>query len=159
VTVPDLRQGVYYNPEFLPGSEDFLFEFAPADSEAAEVYMATLDGQKAINPRLLLSNETAAAFTPSGGGRLLFVRNDNLYSQRLDLKARKLSGDPELIQERVASFVGTRTAYFSVSRNGTLIWRSGTALVSQVTVFDRKGNRTGVAGGAPSCRCHQTFPR
>jgi Tol biopolymer transport system component len=29
-----------------------------------------------------------------------------------------------------------------------LIWRSGTALVSQVTVFDRKGNRTGVAGSS-----------
>ncbi len=145
VEVPGLLEGAFYNPEFLPGGEDFLFEFAPSDAEGGQVYMATLSGGKAVDPRLLIGSETAAAFTPAGGGRMLFVRNDNLYSQKLDRAARKLSGDPELLQERVASIAWPRIAYFSVSRTGTLVWRSGTALVSQVTVFDRAGNRTGIA--------------
>jgi hypothetical protein len=94
----------------------------------------------------LLNNDTTAAFTPAGGGRVLFVRNDNLYCQQLDLKARKLLGGPELLQEHVASYAGSRNAYFSVSRTGTIAWSSGTSVVSQVMVFDRKGNRLGRAG-------------
>ena len=144
--VPGLNDGAYFNPEFLPGSEDFLFTFGPADSEEARVYLATLSDGKVVNPQFLFSNDTSAAFTPAGGGYILFVRKDNLYSQKLDLKSRKLTGDPELVEERVTSFAQPRIAYFSVARNGTIAWRGGTAVVSQVTVFDRKGNRLGVAG-------------
>ena len=111
-----------------------------------QVFLAAWSGGRVVNPRLLFRNETAVAFTPAGGGKILFVRNDNLYAHRLDLKARKLLGHPELLQEQVTSYAGPRQAYFSVSRNGTLVWRSGTAVVSQVTVFDRKGNRLGIAG-------------
>src|SRR5579862_313061 len=146
IRVPGLKEGGYYNPEFLPGGQDFLFEFAASDLEGAQVYIATLRDDIAVNLQLLLDNETAAAFTPAGGGRILYVRNDNLYSQKLDRKARKLVGDPELLQERVATFVGPRNAYFSVSRTGTLVWREGTTMVSQATAFDRTGKRTGIAG-------------
>jgi serine/threonine protein kinase len=144
--VPGLKEGRYYYPDFLPGGEDFLFAFVPTGSQEAEIYLSTLNGGKVVNPRLLLRNDTSAAFTPAGGGRLLFVRNDNLYSQRLDLRARRLQGDAELLQERVASYAGSRNAYFSVSRTGTLVWRTGKAVASQVTVFDRKGNRLGNSG-------------
>ena len=50
-----------------------------------------------------MKNATAARYTPAGGGRLLFVRNDNLYAQTLNRTARKLEGEPELVQQRVAS--------------------------------------------------------
>lgn len=123
-----------------------LFTFAPANSGGAQVYLATLRNGKVVNPQLLLTNDTSSAFTPAGGGRVLFVRNDNLFSQKLDLKARKLSGDPELVQEHVASYAGLRLAYFSVSHTGAIAWRSGSAVVSQVAIFDRKGNRAGTAG-------------
>jgi hypothetical protein len=95
---------------------------------------------------LLFSNDTSAVFTSAGGGRILFVRNDNLYAHKFDVRGRRLTGDPELIQERVASNSAFRNAYFSVSSTGTVVWRSGTAVTSQVTVFDRKGNRIGTAG-------------
>ena len=90
---------------------------------------------------MLFNNDTAAAYTPAGGGRILFVRNDNLYSQKLDRKARKVTGEAELVQEAVASAVVFRTAQFSVSGSGIIAWRRGTAVVSQLTVFDRQGNR------------------
>jgi hypothetical protein len=146
--VPGLKEGRYYNPTFLPGGDDFLFLYSPSDSAGAELFIATIRGGKAINPRLLFKNDTAAAFTSAGGGRILFVRNDNLYAQKLDVKGRHLIGDPELVQERVASSVTYRNAYFSVSSSGTVVWRSGTAVTSQVTVFDRKGNRKGAAGAS-----------
>jgi serine/threonine protein kinase len=145
VDVPGLGNGSCLDPVFLPGGDDFLFSFV-AESSDAQVYIATLRDGKAADPRMLLNNETAAAFTPAGGGRILFVRDDNLYSQKLDLRARNLSGAPQLLQEKVASNPAYRNANFSVSRTGTVVWRSGTATLSEVAIFDRNGNRKGVAG-------------
>jgi len=148
VEVPGLVQGRFYNPVFLPGGEDFLFAFARPDAEEPQIYLATLDGTKAANPTLLFANDTAAAYTSAGGGRVLFVRNDNLYAQKLDVKARKISGDPQLVQAHVVSTPAFLNAAFSVSNSGTITFRSGTAVLSQVIVFDRKGNRISYAGKA-----------
>jgi hypothetical protein len=93
-----------------------------------------------------MKNVTAARYTPAGGGRLLFVRNDNLYAQTLNRAARTLEGEPELIQQRVASSPAFRVAHFSVSRTGAVVWRPGTAGLSQVTIFDRQGRDIGTAG-------------
>ncbi len=100
IEVPGLKEGRYHNPQFLPGGDDFLFVFTPSNLAEAQLFIATMRDGKAIDPRLLLSNDTAAAFTSSGGGQILFVRNDNLYSQKLDVKSRHLVGDPELVEER-----------------------------------------------------------
>jgi serine/threonine protein kinase len=146
VEVQGFKDGRYYNPEFLPGGRDFLFAFSPNGSAGTQIYLATLRDGKAVDVKSLFNNDTSVTFTPAGGGRIVFVRNDNLYSQKLDLKARKLAGGPQLVQERIVSDPGPRNANFSISRSGTLIWRSGTAIVSQLIAFDRKGNRTGAAG-------------
>ena len=80
----------------------------------------------------------------AGGGRILFVRNDDLYAQRLDRQKRKLEGDPELIVQGVASALDI--AYFSVSRSGALAWRPGKAALPQLTTLDRTGKQIGVTG-------------
>ncbi len=146
VEVPGLKDGVYSHPEFLPDSSDFLFVFRPDGAEEADIFLATLRNGKIIDPVRLMRNPTAAHYTPAGGGRILFVQNDNLYSQRMDLKERKLVGDPELIQRSVASAPATTVADFSVSRSGLVAWRPGTQALSQVTVFDRQGKQVGTFG-------------
>jgi len=134
-----------YWPEFLPGSEDFLL-IAPAEKpEESGIYLATL-GDGRADPVLLMKNATAARYTPAGGGRILFVRNDNLYAQALNRTTRMLEGEPELIQQRVASSPSFYAAHFSVSRTGIIAWRPGTSGLSQVTIFDRKGQEIGTAG-------------
>ena len=135
-------------PEFLPGSEDFIFlSQLPARSiEESEVYLSTLRDGRAADPVLLMKNATAARYTPAGGGRILFVRNDNLYAQTLNRKARRLQGEPELVQQSVASSPAFGRAHFSVSRSGVVAWRPGTAGLSQVTIFDRQGRVIGTAG-------------
>ena len=135
-------------PEFLPDSEDFLVHSTSVAQgvEQAEVYLATLRDGRATDPVLLMKNATAARYTPAGGGRLLFVRSDNLYAQTLNRAARKLEGEPELVQPRVASSPAFRVAHFSVSRTGVVTWRPGTAGLSQVTIFDRQGREIGTAG-------------
>ncbi len=146
-----LKEGRCYYPDFLPGGQDFLYLFVPSqDSADAAVYLATLRDGKAVDPVLLLKNQTAARYTPAGGGRILFVRNDNLYSQKLNRRTRRLEGEAELAAQGVASqpSTGTPRAEFSVARNGTVAWRPGRAGVSQATEFDRNGNQIGTSGPA-----------
>jgi serine/threonine protein kinase len=135
-------------PEFLPGSEDFLFllPLLARRIEESEIYLATLRDGRAADPVLLMKNATAARYTPAGGGRILFVRNDNLYAQTLNRTARKLEGEPELVQQSVASSPAFGRGHFSVSRTGVVAWRPGTAGLSQVTIFDRQGREIGTAG-------------
>jgi serine/threonine protein kinase len=151
VDVAELKPGEYLYPEFLPGTEDFLFFLLRNDpsieTEGGEVYLATLRDGKAVQPSLLMRNETAVRYTAAGGGRVLFVRNDNLYSRKLNPTTRKLEGESELIQDGLASGLGTvNRADFSVSRSGAVAWRPGKAALSQVTVFDRQGTEVGKAG-------------
>jgi eukaryotic-like serine/threonine-protein kinase len=143
----DENRGFYW-PEFLPSSEDFLVLSEPAARgiEQSEIYLATLRDGRAADLVLLMKNATAARYTPAGGGCLLFVRNDNLYAQTLNRTARKLEGEPELIQQSVASSPAFHVAHFSVSRAGVVVWRPGTAGLSRVTIFDRQGREVGTAG-------------
>ena len=142
------RVGRFYSPEFIPGSEDFLVYFRERGSENGEVWLATLSGGSMTNVNVLFKNETAARFTPYKGGRVLFVKSDNLYVHKLDLSERRVVGEAELVVRGVASQPagGIAKADFSVSRNGVIAWRSGRAGSSQVTIYDRTGKVINTAG-------------
>jgi len=149
VDVSALPNGFPMYPEFLPGGEDLIFFLrASGDSAKTGEYLARYRNKKIVDPTLLLVNETAARYTPAANGRLLFVRNDNLYSQKLNLSARKLEGEAAVVAEGVTSnpYALIRRADFSVARNGTVVWRPGKAAMSQVTVFDRSGRPIATAG-------------
>jgi eukaryotic-like serine/threonine-protein kinase len=145
ISIPDDRKGELVYPEFLPGSEDFLTFFKP-DSGEGEVWLATLSQGAVTKPTVLFKNDTAARYTPVDGGRVLFVRNDNLYSQRLNRSSRAVEGQADLVVRGVASQPGFMRADFSVARDGTVAWRPGRAALAQVTVFDRRGAVVGIAG-------------
>jgi serine/threonine protein kinase len=148
-TPTPLKEGRWWYPEFLSEGQDFLSLFVPYQNpDDAAIYLASFRDGKAVNPVLLIKNHTAARYTPAGGGRILFVRNDNLYSQRLNRRTRKLEGEAELVVQEVASqpSMTIHQGDFSVARNGTVAWRPGKAAVSQVTEFDRSGNQVGTSG-------------
>ncbi len=145
ISIPDKRAGDLVYPEFLPGSEDFLVLFKPDDGEG-EVWLATLSQGAVTKTTVLFKNDTAARYTPWDGGRVLFVRNDNLYSQRLNRSSRAVEGQPELVVKGVASQPALMRADFSVAGDGTVAWRPGHAALAQVTVFDRKGAVIASAG-------------
>jgi serine/threonine protein kinase len=151
VELPDeLKSGGFNSPQFLPRSEDFLCLFGAAsrDPDNHAVYLATLHDGKAVQPVKLMTSQTAALYTPAGGGRLLFVRNGNLYSQHLNWQGRHLDGPAELLVSGVAYQPGKtiHRAEFSVALNGTIAWRSGGATVAQLTEFDRNGAEKGRSG-------------
>jgi hypothetical protein len=144
IDVPGLKEGTYWGSHFLSGGEDFLFGLQPRGSEENEIYLVTLRDAKAADPVLLMKNAIGYRYTPAGAGRVLFVRGGNLYGQILNRKTRRLEGDPELVQQGVAS--GGATAYFSVSRSGVVAWRPGHVAPPQVTIFDRQGKPIGMVG-------------
>jgi WD40 repeat protein len=148
IELPGVGEGGYFWPEFLPGGNDFLVSFQPRGAPLPDVYLATLRDGKAENPVRLMTNPTAASFTPAAGGRLLFVRSDTLYSQSLNLTRRSLEGDPEVVVRGVASSPIFRAASFSVSRTGVVAWRPGREAISQLTTFDRQGKSLGTTGPA-----------
>jgi hypothetical protein len=138
-----------FYPEFLPGTEDLLALCVKPDADS-DVCLAALNRGTITRTTILFKNATAAHFTSSGGSRVLFVKNDNLYAQRLNLTARAVEGEPELLVKGVASQPSLFRADFSVAANGTIAWRPGQTALSQVTIFDRHGERVGVAGPAGS---------
>jgi eukaryotic-like serine/threonine-protein kinase len=140
--------GLFTNPHFLPGGDELLVHFTSSGEGASTAYLARLRDGALLDAVALLENDTAALFTPAGGGQVLFVRNDNLYAQRLDRSARALVGAPALIVTGVASQPGNtfHRADFSVARNGTVAWRPGRTAHGQVTELDREGRQVGVSG-------------
>ncbi len=126
-------------PSFLPGGEDLLVTVTQGSTEN-EIYLVTLRGGNPADPVLLMKNAGRVRYTTAGGGRVLFVRDSNLYAQRLNRSTRKLEGDQELVQSDVA--------HFSVSQTGILAWRSGRPAPQSLTIFDRQGRRIGTAGPA-----------
>ena len=145
IPIPDKRKGDLLYPEFVTGSEDFLTLFKPEDGDA-EVWLSTFSQGVITKTTVLFKNDTAARYTPWDGGRVLFVKNDNLYSQRLNRSSRAVEGEPELVARGVSSQPALMRADFSVSEDGTVAWRPGHAALAQVTVFDRKGAVVGLAG-------------
>jgi eukaryotic-like serine/threonine-protein kinase len=140
IEVPGLKDGSFFFPRFVPPGEEFLTAFARRGSTENEVYLIALRDGQPVNPVLLMKNASGLRYTPAGGGHVLFGRSENLYAQRLNRAARRLEGNPELLERQVSS------RFFSVSRTGLVAWRPGGNAQAQVTIFDRQGKSIGTAG-------------
>ena len=93
----------------------------------------------------LLATPGRAAF--SLPGFLLFLRDNTLLAQRLNLGSLKMEGEPVAVAEDVRTGGNNGRNNFSVSENGVLAYRSGgTAGNVQLTWHTRDGKPAGVAG-------------
>jgi hypothetical protein len=79
----------------------------------------------------------------------MFLQNNKLYAQGLDVARGRLKEEPEQVVDSVFSSIMTRYPAFSVSRNGVLVWEAGRAGVAELTWFDRTGKVLGTVG--PPC--------
>ena len=148
--IPGVTYGWFFYPEFLPDGKNFLFGWAVNGDAEVGLYLATLEkGKLTRGPLRLRKNMTSGHYSSSGGGRLLYVENDKLYAQKLNIRRGTLEGEPERVVDGVFSDVAMHRASFSVSRNGVLVWRAGRAGLAQLTWFNRAGTVLGTAG--PPC--------
>jgi len=155
VTKIDIREGQWFHvcPQFLPDGGRFLYFASAYVRGKSAVYIQSLDSNERT---VLLNTERCAAFVPSG--YVLFVRNDALLAQRLDIEHGRLVAEPSLVVAQVNNSIADGTAAFSVSSNGVLAYRSGSkADVARLAWYDRKGKHlksVGEAGpgGKSPCR-------
>src|SRR5437867_3731579 len=128
-------------PHILPNAKHFLYIWSIRRNEEIEheLMSASLDGRSpshiaSIDSKISLAN-----------GHLLFVRDGTLLAQPFDTKALRLTGEPHPLLDDLYYFRSTGVAGFSVSDNGTLVWRSGRRPSRQVWM-NRAGMEVGSIG-------------
>ncbi len=106
-------------PEFLPDGRHFLYMATGEKPEDTVYRIGYLDSGES---KSLASAQTLVSYAPPG--YLLFVRDRTLVAQPFDANALKTTGEPAPLAEQVGTdSVGL--ARFSVSRDGTLVYRTG----------------------------------
>jgi Tol biopolymer transport system component len=119
-------------PEFLADGKHFMYLAMNAKIEDSNYRIGLLDSTETQS---LASAQTQLAYAPPD--RLLFVRDQTLVTQAFDPRAMKTVGDPTPLAERIGTdSVGLAT--FSISREGTLAYRTGDP-GSRLVFVDRAG--------------------
>jgi hypothetical protein len=146
VTRTDLSRGEtnHFFPQFLPDGRRFLYLVMSSKEETRGIHVGSLDSQ---DTRFLLSTEVRAAYAQPG--YLLFLRDGTLFARALDAFDLEWRGEPVRIADSLAYNSGIGRTTFSVSETGVLAYRTGGAggiPLTQLTWFDREGNRVGTVG-------------
>ena len=134
-------------PQFLPDGRHFLYLRVSADPNRMGVYVGSMDAkpEEQSLTRLLATDRQAyyAAAVAGGPGHLIFLRDATLMAQEFDPVRLELSGEPTPIAEGVESFPIATGGLFSVSENGTLVYRLGPGRSVTPTWFDQRGKTAG----------------
>jgi Tol biopolymer transport system component len=133
-------QSAHWSPVFLPDGRQFLF-YATGSGDTRGIYLGSLDSPETTR---LTDAETPGTYTSSGW--VMFARQGALVARRFDPVRGTLSGNPVTVAESVALAPVYRRAAVSISATGTIAYRTGAAMASQLTWFDRTGRAVGTLG-------------
>jgi Tol biopolymer transport system component len=123
-------------PYFLPDGRHFLFLARNAQHERSAIYVGSLDSKET---KPLMNVHSSMAYAPPG--YLLFVRGQTLMAQGFDAAGLELKGEPFPVAEQVGYNPRNGHAFFSVSENGVLGFRSAPLATIQLVWFDRTGKQ------------------
>jgi serine/threonine protein kinase len=149
LTTLDKGQNDHRAPQFLPDERHVLY-YARGAPQVRGVFIAKRDGTE---PKRLIDADAPAVFA---SGQLLFVRNNILYAQTLDLDRLEVRGAPVAIADSVAVNAGVSLATLATSRGGAIAYGTAAARRAQFAWFDRSGKRLASVGppdtdgGSPS---------
>jgi len=147
---PSRQEQGHFAPVFLPGGKKFVYLRLSSVPENSGIYLASLDSKpEQQGLKKLVTSRYSPVFVPSQDpdmGHLLFLREDALMAQSLDLAKLEMTGEPA----RIADHIGTafEFGYFGASTNGVLAYRSGNAgglVYNQLVWFDRQGKNLSTA--------------
>ena len=133
------KEGQVGWPEFLPDGKHYLYMAIGQKAEDSAYRIGTLDSAET---KLLAPAQTLVTYAPPG--YLLFVRDQTLVAQPFDAKALKTTGEPIPLAEHVGTD-NVGLALFSVSRDGTLAYRTGER-GDRLLWMDRSGKEGEVVG-------------
>ena len=126
-------------PEFLPDGKHFLYMAIAAKASDSMYRIASIDSQE--NRPFAPAQSLITYVEP---GYLLYLRDRTLVAQPFDAKAVKTTGEPVPLAEQVGTD-GVGLAQFSVSREGTLSYRTGETNDRMIWV-DRNGKELETVG-------------
>jgi eukaryotic-like serine/threonine-protein kinase len=135
------QQADHRLPYFLPDGRHFLY-FVIGTPEGRGIYIGSLDSNET---KRVLDSELAGTFAPPDF--LLFVREDTLWAQHLNLKTFELTGDPFSVAEHVEQRSSTNgRVAVSASATGAIAYRGTVTQAQQMVWIDRSGKQIGVVG-------------
>jgi len=135
------RQLAHRFPQFFPDGRHFLF-YATGAAGVQGVYVGSLDS---LDTQRLFDADTAAVFAPPD--HVLFVRQETLFAQRLNLEGLQLVGDPFPVTERVVVNPNNfASVALSASAAGPLAYRTAIPEPRQLIWVDRSGRQLGTVG-------------
>lgn len=134
------QQAGHRLPQFLPDGRRFLF-YVMGTPEARGVYVGTLDSQET---RRLFDADSRAEFVPPD--YLMFLRQDALLAQRLNLETLDTIGEPIVVGDGTATDDLIGNIALSASRAGSLVYRAAATPSRQLVWFDRSGRQIGSIG-------------
>lgn len=127
-------------PRFLPDGRHFIYLTVSDQPEKEGLYVGSLDSRET---RFLVGSAFKGSYA---SGYLFFFRDRTLMAHRFDQAKIEPSGEAFPAIEQIGTdFIG-RESYFSVSGNGTLVYRSGSVSRSQLAWLNREGKQVGSIG-------------
>ena len=106
-------------PQFLPDGKHYIYLVTGEKPEDSVYWIASIDSPEKTK---LAPAQTLVEYAPPGF--LLFVRDRTLVAQPFDASARKITGEPVPLAEKIGTD-NVGLARFSVSNNGVLAYRTG----------------------------------
>jgi serine/threonine protein kinase/Tol biopolymer transport system component len=130
-------------PFFLPDGKRFLFLAANHSGgirDSNGVYLASLDGGE---PRFVTASDSGGQFA---AGRILFHAQSALMAQAFDPARGALSGEPQVLIDKVRHDSGIWRTLFSVSSTADLVYQTGAAagVSTELLWLDRTGKQIDV---------------
>jgi WD40 repeat protein len=136
VTTLANRETGHSCPQFLPDGKRVLYL---ARGGKPGIYVQTI-GSK--DRTLIMESIGRAVYAPPG--LLIFLRDNTLFAQRLNLDTLRLEGEPFSVAEGVRSGGTNGRNAFDVSSTGVLVYRGGGTGTFQVSAYTRAGMREAV---------------
>ncbi|HEY2919512.1 MAG TPA: hypothetical protein VGK77_11020, partial [Candidatus Binatia bacterium] len=128
-------------PHFLPDGHHFLYLARSTIREKSGIYVGSLDANDA---KFLVNADSTPAYAPPG--YLLVLRDRTLMAQLFNADKLQLTGEPFPIAEQVAFNPANGRAFFAVSDNGVLVYRTQVFAATQLAWFDRTGKQIAQVG-------------
>lgn len=141
-------------PWFLPDGEHFVVLARRGSDAVRGVYLASLDGGKAVR---VTAGYTRVAFAPPD--QLLFMRENALYAQRLNVGSGQLEGEAVRIADEVGLNPVNGNVGFGVSNTGALVTRAiGGVSGRRLRWYTRSGAAGAFVGDTASFSEHALAP-
>jgi eukaryotic-like serine/threonine-protein kinase len=145
---PSRAENYHSDPLFLPDGVHFLYFRHSSKPEYQGIYAGSLESKpEAQSLKLIQPADLSPGFAPprAGGrlGHLLVVREGSLLAIPFDVGRLETAGEAVPVAEQIGGSI-TR-AFFSVSTNGVLAYRSGGGFSSLIEWYDRQGHPAGQA--------------